>query len=76
MDGGAWWSTVHGVAKSQTQLSDFTFFHFTFIYLLALLIRERKCLKNESCTRPLTENVHFEIVLAQGESSRAMKQLA
>ena len=29
MDGGAWWSAVHGVAKSQTQLSDFTFtFHF------------------------------------------------
>ena len=29
MDGGAWWATVHGVAKSQTQMSDFTFtFHF------------------------------------------------
>ena len=29
MDGGAWWATVHGVTKSQTQLSDFTFtFHF------------------------------------------------
>ena len=29
MDGGAWWATVHGVSKSQTQLSDFTFtFHF------------------------------------------------
>ena len=29
MDGGAWWTAVHGVAKSQTQLSDFTFtFHF------------------------------------------------
>ena len=27
MDGGAWWATVHGVAKSGTQLSDFTF-HF------------------------------------------------
>ena len=28
MDGGAWWATVHGVAKSQTQLSDFIFtFH-------------------------------------------------
>ena len=26
MDGGSWWATVHGVAKSQTQLSDFTFF--------------------------------------------------
>ena len=29
IDGGAWWAAVHGVAKSQTQLSDFTFtFHF------------------------------------------------
>ena len=29
MDGGAWWAAVHGVAKSQTQLSDFPFtFHF------------------------------------------------
>ena len=25
MDRGAWWTTVHGIAKSQTQLSDFTF---------------------------------------------------
>ena len=29
MDGGAWWAAVHGVADSQTRLSDFTFtFHF------------------------------------------------
>ena len=29
MDGGAWQASVHGVAKSQTRLSDFTFtFHF------------------------------------------------
>ena len=29
MDGGAWWAVVHGVAKSRTQLSSFTFtFHF------------------------------------------------
>ena len=29
MDAGAWWATVHGVAKSRTRLSDFTFtFHF------------------------------------------------
>jgi len=27
MNGGAWWATVHGVAKSQTQLSDFTHSH-------------------------------------------------
>ena len=29
MDRGAWLATVHGVTKSQTRLSDFTF---TFIY--------------------------------------------
>ena len=29
MDGGAWWVAVHGVSKSRTRLSDFTFtFHF------------------------------------------------
>ena len=29
MDGGAWEAAVHGAAKSQTRLSDFTFtFHF------------------------------------------------
>ena len=29
MDGEAWWAAVHGVAKSQRRLSDFTFtFHF------------------------------------------------
>ena len=25
MDEGAWWAAVHGVAKSRTRLSDFTF---------------------------------------------------
>ena len=29
MEGGAWWAEVHGVTRSQTRLSDFTFtFHF------------------------------------------------
>ena len=29
MDRGAWWAAVHGVAKSQERLSNFTFtFHF------------------------------------------------
>ena len=28
MDRGAWWAAVHGVARSRTQLSNFTlFFH-------------------------------------------------
>ena len=34
MDGGAWWAAVHGVVRSRTQLSDFTFtFHFYAILL-------------------------------------------
>ena len=29
MGGGVWWAAVHGVTKSRTRLSDFTFtFHF------------------------------------------------
>ena len=32
MDGGVWWATVHGVAKSWTRLIDFTF---TFPLLLS-----------------------------------------
>ena len=28
MDGGAWWAAIHGVARSRTRLSNFTFtFH-------------------------------------------------
>ena len=41
MDGGAWWATVHGVAKSQTRLSDsqFDFFTFYFSFLMHLWLR-------------------------------------
>ena len=46
MDGGAWWATVHGVAKSQTRLSDFTFtFHFH-VWLWKLDHKEGWALKN------------------------------
>ena len=33
MDGGAWWAIVHGVAKSRTRLSNFTF-TFTEYYIV------------------------------------------
>ena len=39
MDGGAWWTTVHGVAKSRTGLSDLT---------LTLMIAQQN---NTSCSR-------------------------
>ena len=32
MDGGMWWATVHGVAKSLTQLSNFTLYTFSIGY--------------------------------------------
>ena len=39
MDGGAWWATFHGVAKSRTQLSDFIF---TFLLLFTIkLIKDQ-----------------------------------
>ena len=34
MDGGAWWATVQGVAKSRTRLSHFTF---TSVYTSVLI---------------------------------------
>ena len=33
MDGGAWWASVHGVAKSRTWLSNFTH-RYTLIYII------------------------------------------
>ena len=42
MDGGAWWATVHGVAKSQTQLSDFT--HSLTKFVIACLPRSKHLL--------------------------------
>ena len=34
MDGGTWWATtVHGIAKSWTQLSDFHFTSYMYVYM-------------------------------------------
>ena len=38
MEGGAWWATVHGVAKSRTQLSDFTSWYRKLIGIENILI--------------------------------------
>ena len=59
MDGGAWWATVHGVAKSQTRLSDFTFtFHFHF--LSCHLTRSHLKPLNFTCVNPGSlHRIHF-----------------
>ena len=42
VDGGAWWATVHGVEKSQTRLSNFTFIYIEVI-MCPLKIHMLKC---------------------------------
>ena len=39
MGGGAWWATVHGVAKSRTRLSNFTSLQWVFKWLFSELKR-------------------------------------
>jgi len=39
MDRGAWWATIHGVAKSQTRLSDFCVCVWTVIFQAPLSVR-------------------------------------
>ena len=56
MDGGGWWATVHGVAKSRTQLSNFTFtfffskFNFNFYIKIFNLIFVLQCCVVFCCT--------------------------
>ena len=38
MDQGAWWATVHGIAKSRTRLSNFISFHFIHICIIYMYI--------------------------------------
>ena len=51
MEGGAWWATVHGVAKSQTGLSDFTltFNAMPYASLVAQTIKESESEVTQSC---------------------------
>ena len=44
-DGGAWWAAVHGVTKSQTRLSDFTFF--LSLEVLAQAIKKKHIFKRQ-----------------------------
>ena len=55
MDRGAWWATVHGVTKSRTRLSDFTFpFHF---HALEEEMATHSCRKRESERRQCVKDI-------------------
>ena len=50
MDGGALWAAVHGVAKSQTRLSDFTFTFTILVTLKGIHIRIEMVIKHRKFT--------------------------
>ena len=54
MDGGAWKATVHGITKSQTRLSDFTF---TKSKALAQSIKQKEMFFWNSCVFDDTADV-------------------
>ena len=59
---GSLWAAVYGAAQSRTWLK--------------WLSNERKeCLKTQNGTRPLIHKMHFGIILAPDDSSRAIKRL-
>ena len=57
MDGEAWWATVHGAAKSQTRLSDFTSLHPTSTY------SKRSVCLTLICN--ITENTHGHLTMSE-----------
>ena len=52
MDGGAWWATVPGVAKSQTRLSDFTSFTFCWELGVPAIHKGLGCRQQKPQTQP------------------------
>ena len=55
MDGGAWWTTVHGVAKSRTRLSDFTFTSTSLCYLANF--QHFHCAESDPCLVECTNGI-------------------
>ena len=64
MDGGAWWAAVHGVSKSQTRLSDFTF-TLHFYALEKEMATHSSFLPGESQGRGRTESDTTEVTWQQ-----------
>ena len=72
MGGGAWWAAVHGVAKSQTRLSDFTFpFHFHALEKEMATHFQCSCLEN-----PRDRGVWWAAVYGVAQSWTHLKRLS
>ena len=72
MDRGAWWTVVHGVAKSRTQLSDFTFtFHFSALEKEMATPLQCSCLEN-----PRDRGAWWAAVYGVAQSRTRLKRLS
>ena len=72
MDRGAWWAAVHGVAKSQTWLSNFTFtFHFHALEKDAWNLLQCSCLEN-----PRDRGAWWAAVYGVAQSRTWLKRLS
>ena len=69
MDRGAWWAAVHGVAKSQTRLSDFTF---TFMHWR----RNGNPLQCSRLENPRNRGAWWAAVYGVAQSRTRLKQLS
>ena len=74
MDGGAWWATVHGVAKSRTRLSDLTF-NFQLMTTASLVAQrlKRLPLMRETWVRSLGQEDPLEKEMATHSSILAWR---
>ena len=72
MDGGAWWAAVHGVAKSRTRLSDFTF---TFRFL-ALEKENGSPLQCSCLENPRDRGAWWAAVYGVAQSRTRLKRLS
>ena len=71
MDGGAWWAAVHGVARSQKRLIDFTFtFHFHALEEEMATHSQCSCLEN-----PRDGGAWWAAVYGVAQSQTRLKRL-
>ena len=69
MDRGAWWAAVHGITKSQTRLSNFTFtFHFPAL--------EKEMATHSSLENPRDSRAWWAAVYGVAQSWTRLKRLS
>ena len=76
MDGGAWWAAIHGVAKSWTRLSDFTFTLNIFWHCPSLGLEWKLTFSNPVATRVFQICWHIEWSTLTASSFRILNSSA